>query len=213
MSFGTAPKAVQRRSIDLASTPLYSGLPSTRKAIVDAQPRAGGGAASANVQSLFGLHVPAAAPDSAGGLAAGDSFSFPSGLATSDPRGLAAGFFSPAGDLDIAGQILAALGPKIDELMEPNRSEVDAVRSELDATHRELAATKSTLSDFAESFHDRCSRVHLRSVVPKALRRVMSTPPEYDIYSIGEARRDGPPTLYHPSGMEHAVTFVASPTC
>ena len=59
-----------------------------------------------------------------------------------------------------------------------------------------------------------CSRVHLRSVVPKALRRVMSTPPEYDIYSIGEPRRDGPPTLYHPCGMKHAVTFAAaSPTC
>jgi hypothetical protein len=99
--------------------------------------------------------VPAAAPDSAGGLDAGDSFSFPGGLATSDPRGLAAGFLSPVGDPGIAAQILAALGPKIDELMEQNRSEVDAVRSELDATRRELAATQSSLSEFTESFQDR----------------------------------------------------------
>jgi hypothetical protein len=109
-------------------------------------------------------------------------------------------------DPDIAAQILATLGPKIDELMEQNRSELDDVRSELDATRRELAATKSTLSDFAESFHDRCSRVHLRSVVPKALRRVMSTPPEYDIYSTGEARRDWPE-------VNVTVTFTSGPSC
>ena len=168
VSFGTAPEAVQRRSIDLAGTPLYSGLPSSRKAAVDTQPRAGGGAAVSNVQALFGLPVPAAAPDSAGGLAAGDSFSFPGGLAASDPRGLAAGFLSPAGDPGIVAQILAALGPKIDELMEQNRSEVDAVRSELVETRLELAAAQSSFSNFTESFQDRLQRqlLHPDTIVP-----------------------------------------------
>jgi hypothetical protein len=52
------------------------------------------------------------------------------------------------------------------------------------------------------------SNFHLRFVVPKALRRVMRTPLEYDIYSIGEARRDGPPTLYHPSGMSTDIRIL-----
>ena len=106
MSFGTAPKAVQRHSIDLASTPLYPNLPSARKAIIDAQPCASGGA---DAQLLFGLPLPAAALGSAGDLARGDSFSFPGGLSASGPRWLAAGFLSPTVDVGIADQILAML--------------------------------------------------------------------------------------------------------
>jgi hypothetical protein len=206
---------VRRRSSDLASTPLDSGLPSSRKDAVDTKPRAGGGAAVSNVQMLFGLPMPAAALDSAGGLAAGNSFSFYGGLATSDPRGLAAGFFSPAGDLDIAGQILAALGPKIDELMEPNRSEVDAVRSELDATHRELAATKSTLSDFAESFHDRLQRqlLHPDTIVPAASSsKAVKDARSYDLSAQQRDRLQEmgciPAFGFHISAEKHAVLLL-----
>ena len=170
VSFGTAEGAVQRRSIDLGS-PLYPNLPSARRAVAESRGGGGGGGGGgADAQSLFGLPVPAAAPDAARDLAAGDSFSFPGGLAASDPRGLAAAFLSPTVDAGIAEQFLAMLAPKIDELFEQNRSEMEDMRSELDATRRELVATKCTLSDFAESFHDRVQRqlLHPDTIVPSA---------------------------------------------